>query len=117
MTYKLTIHESIKHFFAFCENYSNREDMLENIHLGNIDEDHYYFRDIEAFKNIREFIENVMNKNSITLTVEQAEEVMEALKWSIDEYEKQDDIDKEIYKTYRSTYYSIKKQIEVLKNG
>ena len=30
----------------------------------------------------------------ITLTVELAVEVMEALEWSIDEYDKQDDIDK-----------------------
>ena len=30
----------------------------------------------------------------ITLTVEQAYEVMEAFEWAIDEYEKQDDIDK-----------------------
>ncbi len=58
-----------------------------------------------------------MNKKSITLTVEQAKEVMEALEWSVNEYEKQDDIDKGMYKTYRSTYYSIKKQIEALKNG
>ena len=58
-----------------------------------------------------------MDKKSIKLTVEQAQEVMDSLEWSINEYEEQDDIDKEIYKTYRSTYYSIEKQIEVLKNG
>lgn len=58
-----------------------------------------------------------MNKKSITLTVKQAKEVMEALEWSVNEYEKQDDIDKEMYKTYRATYYSINKQIEALKNG
>ena len=35
----------------------------------------------------------------INLTVEQAVEVMEAFEWAIDEYEKQDDIDKATYKT------------------
>ena len=50
----------------------------------------------------------------ITLTVEQAVEVMEALEWSIDEYDKQDDIDKATYKTYRSTYYSIQNQLKEL---
>ena len=50
----------------------------------------------------------------ITLTVEQAEEVMEAFEWAVDEYEKQDDIDKATYKTYRSTYYSIQNQLKEL---
>ena len=50
----------------------------------------------------------------ITLTVEQAEEVMEAFEWAIDEYDKQDDIDKATYKTYRSTYYSIQNQLKEL---
>ena len=52
------------------------------------------------------------NQNLITLTIEQAKEVMESLGWSVDEYEKQDDIDKEMYKTYRSTYHSIKQQLK-----
>ena len=52
------------------------------------------------------------NKKLITITIEQAKEVMEALEWSIDEYEKQDDIDKEMYKTYRDTYHSIKQQLK-----
>ena len=50
----------------------------------------------------------------ITLTVEQAEEVMEAFEFAIDEYEKQDDIDQATYKTYRSTYYSIQNQLKEL---
>ena len=50
----------------------------------------------------------------ITLTFEQAVEVMEALEWSIDEYDKQDDIDKATYKTYRSIYYSIQNQLKEL---
>ena len=54
------------------------------------------------------------NTKLITLTVEQAVEVMEALEWSIDEYDKQDDIDKATYKTYRSTYYSIQNQLKEL---
>ena len=52
------------------------------------------------------------NEKTITLTIEQGEEVMEALEWSVDEYEKQDDIDKEMYKTYRDTYHSIKQQLK-----
>jgi len=51
---------------------------------------------------------------SINLTVEQAEEVMEAFQWAIDDYEKQDDIDKDMYKIYRSTYYSIQNQLKEL---
>lgn len=51
------MNDPIKHFLSFYDNYSNREDMLENIHLGNIDEDHYYFRDIEAFESVKNFIE------------------------------------------------------------
>ena len=52
------------------------------------------------------------NQKLITLTIEQGEEVMEALEWAVDDYEKQDDIDKEMYKTYRSTYHSIKQQLK-----
>ena len=52
-----TIHESIEHFFTFYENYSNREDIEEDLALGNIDEDHPYFKDLEAFENVKNFIE------------------------------------------------------------
>jgi len=51
-----TIHESIKQFFTFYENYSTREDIEEDLALGNIDEDHPYFKDLEAFKNVTNFI-------------------------------------------------------------
>tara|TARA_B100001093_G_C26729479_1_gene971547 strand:- start:482 stop:670 length:189 start_codon:yes stop_codon:yes gene_type:complete len=50
----------------------------------------------------------------IYLSLDQAEEVMESFKWAIDEYGNQDDIDREMYKTYRSTYHSIKKQLETI---
>tara|TARA_R100000152_G_C6766021_1_gene190911 strand:- start:277 stop:465 length:189 start_codon:yes stop_codon:yes gene_type:complete len=52
----------------------------------------------------------------IYLNLDQAEEVLESLEWCIDEYEKQDDIDREMYKTHRSTYHSIKKQLEIIKS-
>ena len=52
-----TIHESIKQFFTFYENYSNREDVWRNISLGNIEEDDIYFKDIKAFENVKTFIE------------------------------------------------------------
>jgi len=51
-----TIHESINQFFSFYENYSTREDVWRDISLGNIDEDDIYFKDIEAFQNVINFI-------------------------------------------------------------
>ncbi len=50
----------------------------------------------------------------IYLNLDQAEEVLESLEWCIDEYEMQDDIDREMYKISRSTYHSIKKQLETI---
>ena len=52
-----TIHESINQFFTFYENYSTREDIEEDLALGNFDEDHPYFKDLEAFENVKNFIE------------------------------------------------------------
>lgn len=52
-----TIHESIEQFFTFYENYSNREDVWRDISLGNIEEDDLYFKDIEAFKKVKTFLE------------------------------------------------------------
>ena len=57
-----TIHESIKQFFVFYENYSTKEDLEhieKEISLGNIDENDPYFKDLEAFKNVATFIEEV----------------------------------------------------------
>tara|TARA_R100001082_G_scaffold59451_1_gene32979 strand:+ start:202 stop:381 length:180 start_codon:yes stop_codon:yes gene_type:complete len=51
------------------------------------------------------------NQKLITLTIEQGEEVMEALEWAVDCYEEQDDIDRKMYEIYRSTYHSIKQQL------
>ena len=51
--------ESIQHFFSFYENYSNREDMERDIALGNIEEDHPYFKDLEAFETVSSFLEEV----------------------------------------------------------
>ena len=52
-----TIHESISQFFTFYEDYSNREDMEREIANGNIEEDHYYFKDVAAFEAVKKFIE------------------------------------------------------------
>ena len=62
----------------------------------------------------KQFLESLeaYEPTGIVLTTEQGEEVMEALEWAVDEYEKQDSIEREMYKIYRSTYYSIKKQLE-----
>ena len=51
--------KSIQHFFSFYENYSNREDMERDIALGNIEEDHPYFKDLEAFETVSSFIEKI----------------------------------------------------------
>tara|TARA_R100000458_G_C8083844_1_gene117435 strand:+ start:116 stop:394 length:279 start_codon:yes stop_codon:yes gene_type:complete len=51
--------ESIQHFFSFYENYSNREDMNRDIALGNLEEDHPYFKDLEEFESLKQFLENV----------------------------------------------------------
>ena len=51
--------KSIQHFFSFYENYSNREDMDRDIALGNIEEDHPYFKDLEAFETVSSFLEEV----------------------------------------------------------
>ena len=61
MTYpnEPTIHESIKQFFTFYENYSTRDDIERDLALGNIDEDHPYFKDLEAFENVANFLEEV----------------------------------------------------------
>ena len=52
-----TIHESISQFFTFYENYSTREDIEEDLALGNIEEDHPYFKDVEAFETVKTFLE------------------------------------------------------------
>ena len=54
-----TIHQSIEQFFIFYENYATREDMDEDISLGNIEEDDPYFKGLEAFENVINFIEEV----------------------------------------------------------
>lgn len=51
--------KSIQHFFSFYENYSNREDMDREIANGNVEEDHPYFKDLEAFKTVSYFLEEV----------------------------------------------------------
>ena len=52
----------------------------------------------------------------IYLSIEEGEEVMEALEWAVDCYEEQDDIDRKMYEIYRSTYHSIKQQLKVLQH-
>jgi len=53
------VHKSISQFFTFYENYSTREDIAEDLSLGNIDEDHLYFKDVEAFEKVITFLEEV----------------------------------------------------------
>ncbi len=54
-----TIHQSIKQFFTFYEDYSTRNDIERDLALGNIDENHPYFKDLEAFENVINFIKKV----------------------------------------------------------
>ena len=51
--------ELIKHFFFFSENYRNREDLDRDISLNNLEEDDLYFKDIEAFETVSEFLEEI----------------------------------------------------------
>ena len=51
--------DPIKHFLSFYYNYATREDMNRDIANGNIEGDHPYFKDLEAFESIKDFIENV----------------------------------------------------------
>ena len=51
------MNDPIKHFLSFYDNYANREDMEREIANGNIEEDHPYFKDLEAFESIKDFIE------------------------------------------------------------
>ena len=59
MTYpnEPTIHESIKQFFTFYENYATREDMDRDIYLGNLEKNDPYFKSLDAFENVINFIE------------------------------------------------------------
>ena len=52
-----TIHESIEQFFTFYENYATREDMDRDIYLGNLEKDDPYFKSLDAFENVINFIE------------------------------------------------------------
>lgn len=51
------MNDPIKHFLSFYDNYANREDMDRVIALGNLEEDDPYFKDLEAFESIKNFIE------------------------------------------------------------
>ena len=51
------MNDPIKHFLSFYHNYATREDMDREIANGNIEEDHPYFKDLEAFESIKDFIE------------------------------------------------------------
>ena len=57
-----TIHESIKQFFTFVEEYSEREDFdddIENCDVAEEGELHPYFQNLEAFEHVKTFIEEV----------------------------------------------------------
>ena len=51
------MNDPIKHFLCFYDNYANREDMDRVIALGNLEEDDPYFKDLEAFEAIKQFLE------------------------------------------------------------
>ena len=57
--------ELIKHFFFFSENYRNREDLDRDISLNNLEEDDLYFKDIEAFETVSEFLEEIYDLSLI----------------------------------------------------
>ena len=64
------MNDPIKHFLCFYDNYATREDMEREIANGNIEEDHPYFKDLEAF----EFVKNLIEKtnDSIQLPIKDA---------------------------------------------
>ena len=54
-----TIHESIKQFFTFVEEYSEREDFDDSINNWDEAEEgekHPYFKDLEAFEYVKTFL-------------------------------------------------------------
>ena len=62
MTYpdEPTIHESINQFFNFVEEFSQREDFddaIENWDEAEKGEPHPYLQSLEAFENVKKFIE------------------------------------------------------------
>ena len=79
------MNDPIKHFLSFYDNYATREDMDREIANGNIEEDHYYFKDLEAFESIKNFIEktyeiafgdDAINRNfTITDVIDQLKEL------------------------------------------
>ena len=70
-----TIDESINQFFTFIEEYKEREDLDDSIENWNEEEEgekHPYFQNLEAFENVKTFIEeayqvafgeNAINRN------------------------------------------------------
>ena len=58
-----TIDESINQFFIFIKDYSEREDFDDSINNWEEEEEegekHPYFKDLEAFENVKTFIEEV----------------------------------------------------------
>ena len=54
-----TIHKSIKQFFTFVEEYSEREDFddsIDNWDESEKGEKHPYFQNLEAFENVKTFL-------------------------------------------------------------
>tara|TARA_B100001250_G_C19264375_1_gene556294 strand:- start:45 stop:344 length:300 start_codon:yes stop_codon:yes gene_type:complete len=54
-----TTHESIKQFFTFIEEYSEREDFDDSINNWDEAEEgkqHPYFQDLETFGNVKTFL-------------------------------------------------------------
>ena len=79
------MNDPIKNFLSFYDNYANREDMEREIANGNIEEDHPYFKDLEAFESVKQFIEktfeiafgdDALNRNfTITDVLDQLKEL------------------------------------------
>ena len=51
------MNDPIKHFLSFYENYATREDMDRDIYLGNLEKNDPYFKSLDAFENVINFIE------------------------------------------------------------
>jgi hypothetical protein len=51
------MNDPIKHFLSFYDNYATREDVDRDIANGNMEGDHPYFKDLEVFESVKDFIE------------------------------------------------------------
>ena len=88
--------DPIKHFLSFYNNYATREDMNREIANGNIKADHLYFKDLEAFESVKDFIEKTYEiafgddaiNRSFTIT-----DVLDQLKELSDNYSENEEVE------------------------